>query len=213
MAWGLGFIEDLVGKENIAAAKNAYNTSRFKETVDDVSTGLGNLAATAENTYDQFQNTAALNRAAREREQHAANKARLEMANAVPAYAQNDAMEDTSLMFVPAGRAAVKGLGKAPKHPALLRAEQEANIQAIAKAQADDAARVEAQWAKDFGNYDRALADTSMRMDAQNMKILSEQVKQNNARRLAEGEGNFVRSMRDAMASRKADSDALFYGN
>ena len=119
MGWGLGnFLTDLVGQENIDAAKKAYNNSSFKSTVDDVSAGLGDLATAAELEYDQFQASAAANRAAREQDRYMADKARLEMANAVPAYAQDDSMEDRTADFVGLGGArVVNAASKVPKHP------------------------------------------------------------------------------------------------
>ena len=126
MAWGLGFIEDLVGKENIDAAKKAYNNSSFKGTVDDVSTGLGNLATAAEREYNQFQAASAANRAAREQDRYMADKARLEMANAVPAYAQDDSVEDVSWGFLPPVKSAtgLMSAAKVPKHPGIAKTVQ-----------------------------------------------------------------------------------------
>ena len=127
MAWGLGLLEDLVGRSSVEAATKAFNNSRFKGTVDDVTTGLGNLATTVENKYNQFQDTAALNRAAREQQQYAANKARLEMANAIPAYAQNDSLEDRTGDFIGLGGARVVNAAnkaKVPVHPGLSKTIQ-----------------------------------------------------------------------------------------
>ena len=113
MAWGLGFIEDLVGKGNIDAARHAYNNSRFKETVDDVSKGLGSLATTAENKYNQFHNTAEANRIAREQERYAADKARqLQPPKDYAEFAARDkGLEDASADFL--GLGAGKALNSA----------------------------------------------------------------------------------------------------
>ena len=144
MAWGLGdVLTSLIGKENVDAVRNAYNNSSFKNTVDNTATGLGDAATFVGNKYGQFQDTSAANRAAREQEQYAANKARLEMANAVPAYLQDDSITDVSLGFIPptklatgtlaaTGKPAAKKVAEAstkagaPKHPSLVKRDLQA---------------------------------------------------------------------------------------
>lgn len=111
MGWGLGFIEDLVGKSNVDAARNAYNNSRFKKSIDDVSQG-------AEDIYNDVSYTAnAIG------DKYAAGKAEYEArirakqiadARGLPTTDQQ-AMENMDGVFIPAGRVVDKGLTAAGK--------------------------------------------------------------------------------------------------
>ena len=110
MAWGLGLLEDLVGKSNIEAAKKAYNNSRFKETVvDNVDAGLGKLGEyydAAEEEYMRMKADADARAA-----EHAYKMNKIPETREELEY-QNQALKDTSEMFIPVGYVAGKAASK-----------------------------------------------------------------------------------------------------
>ena len=111
MAWGLGnFLTDLVGQSNIDAAKKAYENSRFKETVvDNVDAGLGKLGEYYDAAEEEYlrRKADAEARAA----EHAYKMNKIPETREELEY-QNQALKDTSEMFIPAGYVASKAASK-----------------------------------------------------------------------------------------------------
>ena len=128
MGWGLGFIEDLMGKSNVEAAKNAYNNSRFKKSIDDVSQGAEDIYRDVSYTANAIGDKYNAGKAAYEARIRAEQ---LADARGLPSPDQ-EAMQNMDGVFIPAGRvidkgltAATKGLGnlftKAPANTMLTR--------------------------------------------------------------------------------------------